>query len=339
MRLKFTHLAAAAIMSMISLSATAQNISGAGATFPAPIYQRWADDAQKTLGFGINYQSIGSGAGINQITNRTVDFGASDAPLDTARLAANNLIQIPTVTGSIVLAYNLPGVAPGSLRLTPDVLADIFLGNITHWNDVRITAINPGVALRRMAISATYRGDGSGTTWIFTNYLNRVSAQWRDQVGAGTSVRWPAGQGARGNEGVSNMVSRSPGSIGYVESSFAVINRLSVAQLQNRDGNFVHPTAANVISAAQSAQFTAANGFVPDLLNQTGATTWPIVGATYVLIPNNPVSVERSRRVVEFISWAFEHGDASAARLHYVPLPSAVKQELLSNLRAALQIN
>lgn len=241
MSLRFTHLAVAAVLSMISWTATAQNISGAGATFPAPIYQRWASEAQPQLGFNVNYQSIGSGAGVNQINNRTVDFGASDAPLDATRLATNNLIQIPTVTGSIVLAYNLPGVAPGSLRITPEILADMYLGKITHWNDARIVGINPGIPLRRMSISPLYRADGSGTTWIFTKYLSEVSDQWRSQVGSATSVRWPTGQGARGNEGVSSMVSRSPGSIGYVESSFAVINRLSVAQLQNREGNFVSP--------------------------------------------------------------------------------------------------
>ncbi len=324
---------------VVSWGASAQNISGAGATFPAPIYQRWAADAQPQLGFGVNYQSIGSGAGINQITNRTVDFGATDAPLDAARLAAHNLIQIPSVTGSIVLAYNLPGVAPGSLRLTPDILTDIYLGNITHWNDPRLVSINPGVNLRRMAITPLYRGDGSGTTWIYTKYLSEVSATWRDQVGSGTSVRWPTGQGARGNEGVSSMVSRSPGSIGYVESSFAVINRLPVAQLQNRAGNFVQPTAANVIAAALNAEFTPANGFVPNLLNQAGDQTWPIVGATYLLIPTNAANPDRSRRVVEFVNWAFEHGDASAARLHYVPLPATVKHQLLQTLRDRLQIN
>ena len=327
------------MMSAISWSATAQNISGAGATFPAPIYQRWASEAQPQLGFNVNYQSIGSGAGVNQINNRTVDFGASDAPLDAARLATNNLIQIPTVTGSIVLAYNLPGVAPGSLRITPEILSDIYLGKITHWNDARIVGINPGITLRRMSISPLYRADGSGTTWIFTKYLSEVSDQWRSEVGTSTSVRWPTGQGARGNEGVSSMVSRSPGSIGYVESSFAVINQLPTAQLQNREGNFVRPTAENVIAAANHAEFTPANGFVPNLLNQAGANTWPIVGATYLLIPTNAADPRRSAQVLQFVTWAFEHGDASAARLHYVPLPTAVKQELLRNLRAAIRVN
>jgi len=324
---------------MVTMQAQSQNISGAGASFPAPIYQRWASDAQSQLGFHVNYQSIGSGAGVNQISNRTVDFGASDAPLDPARLAAHNLIQIPTVTGSIVLAYNLPGVTPGSLRLTPELLADIYLGKITHWNDARLVAVNPGVPLRRMSIAPLYRADGSGTTWIYTKYLSEVSLTWRDQVGSATSVRWPTGQGARGNEGVSSMVSRSPGSIGYVESSFAVINRLPVAQLQNRAGNFVQPTAQNVIAAALNAEFTPANGFVPNLLNQAGDQTWPIVGATYLLMPTNPVDATRSERVIQFITWAFEHGDASAARLHYVPLPRTVKDQLLQELRTRINPN
>lgn len=337
MRIK--QLLLALVLSVTSLAAQAQDqITGAGATFPAPIYQRWAQDA-RSVGLMVNYQSIGSGSGINQIINRTVDFGATDAPLSTERLTQNNLIQIPTIMGSIVIAYNVPGVPANSLRLTPEVLAQIFMGKITRWNDPALVAINPGVNLPRLPISPTYRGDGSGTTWIFTQYLSSVSDEWKNSVGASTSVSWPAGNGARGNEGVSNVVSRNPGSIGYVESSFAVINRLPVAHLRNRQGNFVLPTTENVISAAQQAEWQASNGFVPNLLNQSGDSTWPIVGATYLLLPLNATDPTRTRSVVRFMEWFWANGNTSAERLHYVPLPESVKQQLLSELRTRLNIN
>lgn len=318
---------------------TTATLTGAGATFPAPLYHSWAQDARPQVGFQINYQSVGSGAGINQIMNRTVQFGASDAPLNTDRLTQNNLIQIPMVLGSLVLAYNIPGVPPGQLRLTPEVLTAIYRGEITMWNDVRLTSINPGVNLPRMAIAPVYRADGSGTTWIFTQYLSTVSDVWRTSVGAGTSVRWPTGAGARGNEGVSGTVARQRGAIGYIESSYAVLNNLSVAQLQNRDGHFVRPTTENIQATAAQAEFTAANGFVPQLLNQSGANSWPIVGATYLLIPTNQSDAAVNRRVFDWVQWAFTHGDASAERLHYVPLPDAVKATLLQALHTALNLN
>lgn len=313
-------------------------LTGAGATFPAPLYHKWAEDARGPLGFNINYQSVGSGAGINQITNRTVQFGASDAPLNTDRLTQNNLIQIPMVLGSLVLAYNIPGVRTGQLRLTPEVLTAIYRGEITMWNDARLTSINPGVNLPRMAIAPVYRADGSGTTWIFTQYLSSVSEGWRAAVGAGTSVRWPTGSGARGNEGVSGTVRRQRGAIGYIESSYAVLNRLPVAQLRNRDGNFVMPTTENIQATAAQAQFTAESGFVPQLLNQSGATSWPIVGATYLLIPTNQADATINKRTYDWVQWAFAHGDESAERLHYVPLPDAVKSTLLTALRQALRV-
>lgn len=330
---------AVALLGLISTSAMAQQqatLTGAGATFPAPLYHQWAADAQRHVGFQINYQSVGSGAGVNQIINRTVHFGASDAPLTPERLAQNNLLQIPTVTGSLVLAYNVPGVAPGTLRLTPEVLVAIYRGEIQMWNHARLVEINPGVNLPRLPIVPLYRADGSGTTWIFTQYLSRVSEAWRDSVGAGTSVRWPAGQGARGNEGVSANVARTRGAIGYVESSFAVINNLHVAQLRNRAGNFVQPTAENVRATAASAEFTEATGFVPDLLDQTAPLAWPIVGATYLLIPLNQADAAVNQRIVDFVRWSFAQGDASAVRLHYVPLPEHVKQTLINTLAQRL---
>lgn len=314
-------------------------LTGAGATFPAPLYHQWAQDARPQVGFQINYQSVGSGAGINQIINRTVQFGASDAPLSTERLTQNNLIQIPTVLGSLVLAYNIPGVTTGQLRLTPEVLTQIYQGEIRMWNDPRITSINPGVNLPRLAIAPVYRGDGSGTTWIFTQYLSTVNEGWKNSVGAGTSVRWPAGTGARGNEGVSATVARQRGAIGYIESSYAVLNNLPVAQLQNRDGHFVLPTTENIQATAAQAEFTAENGFVPQLLNQRGNTSWPIVGATYLLIPTNNNDAAVNQRVFDWVQWAFAHGDTSAERLHYVPLPDSVKATLLAALHGALRLN
>lgn len=322
---------------MTSHSQTAM-LTGAGATFPAPLYHSWAQDAARVVGFQINYQSVGSGAGINQILNRTVQFGATDAPLPPDRLTQANLIQIPMVLGSLVLAYNIPGVRSGELRLTPEVLTAIYRGEILIWNDSRITTINPGVNLPRVAIAPVYRADGSGTTWIFTQYLSTVSEGWRAAVGAGTSVRWPTGAGARGNEGVSATVARQRGAIGYIESSYAVLNNLPVAQLQNRDGVFVMPTTENIQATAAQAQFTPENGFVPQLLNQSGANSWPIVGATYLLIPTNQSDVTINKRVFDWVQWAFGHGDASAIRLHYVPLPDAVKATLLAALYEALRL-
>jgi phosphate transport system substrate-binding protein len=315
-----------------------QSLTGAGATFPAPLYHSWAQQSHRMLGFRVNYQSIGSGAGINQITNRTVDFGASDAPLAADRLRSSDLIQVPTVLGSIVLAYNIPGVPTGQLRITPDILAGIYMGRIQMWNDPRIVAINPGVNLPRFAISPVYRADGSGTTWIFTNYLSRVSEEWRTTSGASTSVRWPAGVGARGNEGVSSTVSRQRGAIGYVESSFAVINNLPVAQLRNRDGVFVMPTKENVQAVASRAQFSPENGFVPDLLDQTGENSWPIVGATYLLIPRNQPDANVRKMTFDWVQWAFAHGDEQAVRLHYVPLPDEVKSALLAAIHSGLAL-
>jgi len=338
--MKFTWRIAALATLLLGGLANAQQpvLTGAGATFPAPLYHTWAQTSQSQLGFQTNYQSIGSGAGTNQIINRTVNFGASDAPLSSERLNQNNLMQVPTVTGSIVLAYNIPGVNNGQLRLTPEVLVAIYQGQIQLWNDPRIVSINPGVTLPRLPIMPVYRADGSGTTWIFTQYLSRVSAAWRDGIGASTSVRWPVGTGARGNEGVSATVSRQRGSIGYVESSFAVINNLAMAQLQNKSGNFVLPTSENVRATASAAEFTAENNFVPDLLDQTGANSWPIVGATYLLIPTNNPDRASNRRLVQFIQWCFDNGDGAAERLHYVPLPPQVKQTLLAALRERLVI-
>lgn len=328
--------ASTAFLASTANAQTSNTITGAGATFPAPLYHRWAAEVKNSTGLQINYQSIGSGAGINQITNRTVDFGASDAPLSVERLAQLSLMQIPTVMGSLVLSYNIPGVANNQLRLTPDVLVGIFMGTITMWNDPQLVAINPGITLPRLAIVPMYRADGSGTTWVFTQYLSKVSELWRDRVGSGTSVRWPAGQGARGNEGVSASVSRVRGAIGYIESSYAVINTLPTAQLQNKAGRFVSATKENVQSTARAAVFTEATGLVPDLLDQRGESSWPIVGATYLLIPTNPQDKTKSADIIKFVEWSFTNGDESAEQLHYVPLPSEVKASILKMMKQKL---
>jgi phosphate transport system substrate-binding protein len=311
-------------------------ITGAGATFPAPLYQRWATEAQTQTGVQLNYQSIGSGGGINQITARTVDFGASDAPLNADRLAQNNLVQVPLVMGALVLAYNLPGVPPGALRLTPEVLVDIYMGRITRWSDVRVTQLNPGLRIPNLPLGVVYRGDGSGTTWIFTQYMSRVSEEWSTRVGAGTSISWPAGQGARGNEGVANMVQRTPGLIGYMEISFARINNLSMAQLRNADGHFVSATMAT--SRATAANANWGDSLVPDLINQPGTQTWPIMGATYVLLPMNPVHADRARAVNTWLRWALQNGDTTAERLYYVPLPDTIKQQVLRRVQSEVRL-
>lgn len=315
---------------MITCSVTSQAqtniISGAGASFPAPLYQRWAQDAQRELGFQINYQSIGSGGGVNQITNRTVDFGASDAPVPEARLRENNLVQIPMIAGAVVMAYNVPGVT--NLRLTPDLIVSIYTGDITRWNDPRIAAHNPGVRFPNLPIAAVYRGDGSGTTWIFTTYLSRVSDVWRQRTGAGTSVNWPAGIGARGNEGVANQVQRTPGAIGYMEISFAHVNRIPMAQVQNASGAWITPNADSSATALTSADWFARPSMEVDVINSPHAQGWPIMGVSYLLVPNNPTNRANAERVQQWVSWVMRNGDPAAQRLLYTVLPDTVKQRI-----------
>lgn len=332
----FTNIAAITAFSTTVNSQT-NSINGAGATFPAPLYHSWAENIKQHVDFNVNYQSIGSGAGINQIINRTVDFGATDAPLSVERLTQNNLMQVPTVMGSLVISYNIPGITSGQLRLTPETLVAIYMGQITMWNDPRLVSVNPGVTLPRLAIVPMYRADGSGTTWVFTQYLSKVSDSWKNSVGSGTSVRWPVGQGARGNEGVSATVSRVRGSIGYIESSYSILNNIPTASLQNKNGKFITATKQSVQNAASSAVFEESNGFVPDLLNQSGDDVWPIVAATYLLIPTNSTDRIKTQNVIRFIEWCFNNGDQMAERLHYVPLPTEVKTKLVSSLRQRIR--
>jgi phosphate transport system substrate-binding protein len=304
-------------------------ITGAGASFPRPVYERWGQQAREAVGVQLNYQSIGSGGGINQITNRTVDFGASDAPMAAAQLEERKLLQFPTVMGSVVLIVNLPGVQDNQLKLTPEVLADLFLGKIPRWNDNRLAELNRDVRLPNVPVAPVYRADASGTTFVFTTYLSRVSEAWKAGPGAATSVQWPTGQGARGNEGVANTVRNTPGAIGYTENAYATVNRLTTTQLRNKAGQFVKPEMANFIAAAEQANWNVP-GFAADLIDLNGPTVWPIVSPTFILLPTNPVAerVDASRNTMKFFDWAFKNGAESARRLEYIPVPGAVHDRI-----------
>ncbi|WP_424814751.1 phosphate ABC transporter substrate-binding protein PstS [Roseococcus sp. YIM B11640] len=310
-------------------------ITGAGASFPRPVYERWGQAARQGADIQLNYQSIGSGGGINQITNRTVDFGASDAPLPAAQLAERKLLQFPTVMGSVVLIVNLPGVQDNALKLTPDVVAEIFLGRITRWNDAKIVELNRDLRLPNLPVSPAYRADASGTTFVFTTYLARISEAWKSGPGAATSVQWPVGNGARGNEGVSNAVRNTPGAIGYTENAYATVNRLITTQLRNKAGNFVRPTMEAFQAAAGAADWSAAN-FAADLVDLAGADVWPIVSPTFILLPTNPVAerVAGSRNTMKFFDWAFKNGADAARRLEYIPLPDSVHDAIRTSWSA-----
>ena len=331
-------LAGAGLLASPAALAQTQTITGAGATFPRPLYERWAQAAREAIGVQLNYQSIGSGGGINQIAARTVDFGASDAPLTTAQLAERNLLQFPTVMGSVVLSANLPGVADNALRLTPEVIVDIFFGRITRWNDTRITELNRDIRIPNLPLSIAYRADGSGTTWVWTTYLSRISSEWRDGPGAGTSVRWPVGNGARGNEGVSNIIRNTPGTIGYIENAYAVVNRMPTTQIRNKAGNFVRPEPPAFLAAAAAADWTVPN-FAADTIDLNHPTAWPITSPTYILLPTNPAAdkVEASRNAMRFFDWAYRQGSDAAARLEYIPLPTAVHDLVRSAWRERIR--
>ena len=318
----------------LSFVANAQPITGAGATFPAPVYSKWGEAAKSATGIQLNYQAIGSGGGQNQILNRTVDFGASDAPMDPAKLQSGNLLQFPTVMGAVVPIVNIPGVEADKLKLTGGVLAQIFLGTVTKWNDPKITALNPGLALPSLAIAPVYRADGSGTTYVFTSYLSAVSPEWKDQVGASTSVNWPAGAGAKGNDGVAATAKNTRGGIGYVENAYATQNKLVTAQLQNKDGHFIAPTMASFSAAAASGDWTHAQNYAVNLIDQPGPESWPIVSATFIELPKDPKDAERGKTVVRFFDWAYTSGDEIARQLEYIPLPNAVKQSVRAAWRA-----
>jgi phosphate transport system substrate-binding protein len=314
-----------AVITALSMGAAqAAEITGAGASFPNPVYSKWADAYQKASGNRMNYQSIGSSGGIRQIRAKTVDFGASDAPLTKAELEKDAMVQFPTVFGGVVPVVNLAGVGPGQMKLTGPVLADIYIGKITKWNDKAIAELNPGMNLPNQDIGVVRRADGSGTSAIFTNYLSKVSPEWKEKVGEGTTVQWPVGLGGKGNEGVSAFVQRLPGSIGYVESAYAKQNKLAHVQMKNAAGNFVEPNEKTVAAAAAG---WGADGNYVHPTNGTAAEAWPIAGATYIIIYRTAEKPQQTVEVLKFFDWAYKNGDKMALELDYVPMPeSMVKQ-------------
>lgn len=312
-----------ATLSFTAGLALAQDITGAGATFPAPIYAKWADAYNKATGARMNYQSVGSGAGIRQIKAKTVDFGASDMPLKDDELAKDGMLQFPTVIGGVVPVVNIKGIAPGQIKLTGQVLGDIYLGKITRWNDAALTALNPGVPLPDAAIAVVRRADGSGTSFIFTNYLSKVNAEWKAKVGEGTAVNWPTGAGGKGNEGVAAFVQRLPNSIGYVEYAYVKQNKMTYTLLKNSAGNFVAPDDANFKAAAAGADW--AKSFYQILTEQPGKDSWPLTGATFILMYKTQDKPASASAALKFFEWAYNNGDAMAAELEYVALPANVK--------------
>lgn len=302
----------------------AVGITGAGATFPYPVYAKWAEAYKAQTGVEMNYQSIGSGGGIKQIQAKTVDFGATDAPLNPNELELGGLAQFPTVIGGVVPVINIVGVTPGQLKLDSKVLADIYLGKITKWNDPRIVADNAGVSLPDEAITVVHRADGSGTTFIFTTYLSQVSLDWKRGVGGDKAVAWPVGTGGKGNEGVASYVQRIKNSIGYVEYAYALQNKMAHVQMKNRDGQFVSPSDTSFKAAAANAKWNADKGFYEILTNEPGKDSWPITGATFILVHKSPEKVESTQEVLKFFDWAYSNGNKMAADLDYVPLPGNV---------------
>lgn len=325
MSIRFRTLAATAALLASGLAA-AQDVTGAGATFPAPLYAKWAADYHKATGVKINYQSVGSGAGIKQIDAKTVAFGASDMPLKDEELAKKGQIQFPTVIGGVVPVVNIQGVAPGQLRLTGQVLADIYLGKITKWSDPALKALNPSLNLPDAAIAPVRRADGSGTSFLFTNYLSKVNADWKAKVGEGTAVNWPTGAGGKGNEGVAAFVGRLPNSIGYVEYAYVKQNKMNYALMQNAAGQFVAPDDTAFKAAAAGAEWS--KSFYQILTNQPGAQSWPLTGATFILMHKVQDKPGEATATLKFFDWAYKNGDKTADDLDYVPMPPAVKAQV-----------
>jgi len=307
-------------------------INGAGASFPAPLYQAWAYDYSKTSGIRVNYQSIGSGGGVRQIVSRTVDFGASDDPMDPALLKKDGLLQFPAVVGGIVPVVNIPGIKAGQLKLDADTICRIFLGDIKTWNDPGIRKLNGDLRLPPAGVTVVHRSDGSGTTAVFTNYLSETCPAWKTRVGAGKAVAWPTGIGGKGNEGVANYVRRTPNSIGYVEFAYAKQNRLLYAKLKNRAGNFVEPSFESFEEAASTGDFDAKKDFYLWLTNSQGKGSWPIAGATFILLAKN--RKEAGIKTAKFFDWAFKYGDNKAKELIYVPLPRSLKEKVRAYWKA-----
>lgn len=324
----FKQVSVAVAFGLASVAVHAADITGAGASFPYPIYAKWASDYKAATGNTVNYQSIGSGGGQKQIIAKTVDFGASDDPMSGADLDKNGLLQFPAVIGGIVPVVNLQGITPGQLKFTGDLLANIYLGKVKKWNDPAIAQLNPGVTLPSTDIIVVYRSDGSGTTFGWTNYLSKVSADWKSTVGEGKAVKWPAGQGGKGNEGVANYVKQFAGSIGYVEYAYAKQNKLSHGQVQNKDGKFVQPEEEAFAAAAAGADWKSAPGMGVILNNEPGAKAWPITSATFILVHKTQDKPAQAAEVLKFFDWAFKNGKKSASDMDYVALPDAVTTQI-----------
>ena len=323
-------LTAACILLTGSYAQAGTAINGAGASFPFPIYSQWAFEYEKIAGVKLNYQPIGSGGGIAQIKAKTVDFGASDAPLELKELNEAGLTQFPMVVGGVVAVVNIKGVKAGELKLSRQVLADIFLGNITSWDDPKISALNPNLTLPKKGITVVRRSDGSGTTWIFTNYLSKISPEWKSKVGADKAVNWPVGMGAKGNEGVAANVQRIGGSIGYVEYAFAKKNKMAFTQLENGEGAYLTPSIETFQAAAANGDWKAAPGYFMVLVDQPGKDSWPITGASFILIYKDSPSSAQAEAMLKFFDWCFKNGAEGAKKLDYVPLPQNV-YELVEN--------
>ncbi len=329
-------LIAVGAMSAAPVAQATVTLNGAGATFPYPVYSKWAYSYHKKTGVKLNYQAIGSGGGIRQIKAKTVDFGASDAPLKPAELDKFGLMQYPMIMGGVVPVVNIAGVKAGQLKLTARNIADIYLGKITKWNDPRITANNTGLSLPHEAITVVHRADGSGTTWIFTNYLTKVSGEWANKLGNAKAISWPTGLGGKGNQGVAAFVGKVKGSIGYVEYAYALQNHMASVLLQNHYGNFVAPTAANFQSAAAGADWAHAKGYYMVLTNQPGAHSWPITGASFILMYKTQNNPAQGKQVLKFFDWSYRHGAKAAEALDYVPMPAAVSSMVRATWKRVL---
>ncbi len=332
-------LSAALALSAMNFTSQAVDITGAGATFPFPIYAKWAADYKAASGNAVNYQSIGSGGGVQQITAKTVDFGATDDPMSGEQLDKVGLMQFPAVIGGTVPVVNVEGVKSGQLKLTGPVLADIYLGKVKRWNDPAIQSLNADVKLPAADIIVVHRSDGSGTTFGWTNYLSKVSADWKAKVGEGKAVKWPAGQGGKGNEGVAAYVNQLKNSIGYVEFAYAKQNGLAWTQISNKDGKFVQPELKSFSAAAANAQWDSAPGMGVVLTDQPGAESWPVTSATFILLYKNQVKPENAKATVAFFDFAFSKGAETAAAMDYVPLPAAVTDQIRAAWKANLKVD
>lgn len=326
-RALFMSLAAVGVIAT-SLPALAVDFTGAGGTFPAPVYAAWGAQYKAKTGSTLNYQPIGSGGGQTQILSRTVDFGASDAPMASDKLASGKILQFPTVIGSIVMIVNLDGIKTDELKLSIQAVADIYLGKVTKWDDKEIADLNPGIKLPSLDILPVSRSDGSGTTYVFTSYLSDISADWKSKVGFNTSVKWPAGDSAKGNDGVAGTVKNTKGAIGYVEYIYAAANALTTTQLQNKAGKFVKPTVPAFQAAAGAADWDHAQDFAASMINTAGDTAWPIVSATFLLLPKDPKDAAKSAEIMKFIDWAYTDGDKTAEGLNFIALPASVKDRV-----------